>query len=401
MNIIHEPRKGYSFLTDGGDIDELAHELNRVMIPHIPQPMDVPRVRGAVKAFWFSWSNGQAAWDAVAWKDFPWHLDGAGFFVFIGKNALSPLKKLWSATEMNYVARKLTNHPGYGSSPESASGRRRWASEPVNVIPRRIQDALDEQGIKADGGYFSTGTVFTAWWNKKPVAVLDYQSQTKTWTVRPKGYKGPSVRFDWDTMSTSGVPSRRVADRYLDKLAMMITHPNAGQLYVIAPEGLSNLLERHDWAGIWSGGQGMKEAERLFREWGGGIIYRGEGASDVVILHEEGYQDARYDDPLGDPIDGPGRTAALVGTDTSIIYAIAPEMLMHLINEGQWKAEWFAGHYSEAEKLIRQHGGAVFHTGGDSTLDVFVPKAEVEWGFMYPYHTEDFTTEFFTKRVYI
>jgi len=127
MNIVHEPRKGYSFIVEGGDIDELAQELNRSMLPHIPQPMEVPKVRGAVKAFWFSWSNGQAAWDAVAWKDFPWHLDGSGFFVFLGKNALSPLKKLWSATEMNYVARKLTNHPGYYGSPESSSPKRRWA----------------------------------------------------------------------------------------------------------------------------------------------------------------------------------------------------------------------------------------------------------------------------------
>jgi hypothetical protein len=136
MNLLIEPRRGYAFLTEGGDIDELAQELNRNMIPHIPQPMEVPKVRGAVKAFWFSWSNGQAAWDATAWKDFPWHLDGSGFFLFLSKTALSPLNKLWSATEMNYVARKLTNHPGYASSPESASGKRRWASR---VASRYLQ----------------------------------------------------------------------------------------------------------------------------------------------------------------------------------------------------------------------------------------------------------------------
>ena len=143
LNILHEPRKGYSFLVEGGDIDELARELNRNMVIHVPAPMDVPKVRGAVKAFWFSWSNGQAAWDATPWKDFPWHLDGAGFFVFCGQKALSPLGRPWTAAEMNYVAKKLAPHPGYASSPESAAGRRRWASLLADKIPGGLSEKKD------------------------------------------------------------------------------------------------------------------------------------------------------------------------------------------------------------------------------------------------------------------
>lgn len=77
MDLIQEPRRGFAFLTEGGDIDELARALTAGIIRHMPAPMTVNKVRGAVKAFSFHWSNAQAAWDVVAWKDFPWGLDWA------------------------------------------------------------------------------------------------------------------------------------------------------------------------------------------------------------------------------------------------------------------------------------------------------------------------------------
>jgi len=88
------------------------------------------------------------------------------------------------------------------------------------------------------------------------------------------------------------------------------------------------------------------------------------------------------------------KIAAQVGTDTSTVYAIAPEMLMHIFDEGTWKNSWFEGDYETADKLIRQHGGAVFHPLGVS--EVLMPNTPGE-GYLYPYHTEDFKTEFFTK----
>lgn len=126
MNIIQQPQHGYAFLKDGGDIDELARALSAGMVRHVPSPMDVSKVRGAVKAFSFHWSNAQAKWDVVVWKDFPWHLDGAEFVLFIGKDAMSPLDQLWSLAEMKYVAKKLGQHPGFGFSVRATALSQKW-----------------------------------------------------------------------------------------------------------------------------------------------------------------------------------------------------------------------------------------------------------------------------------
>jgi hypothetical protein len=125
MNLEQKPRKGYALLLEGGDIDELARALSAGMVRNIPSPMSVSKLRGAVKAFSFHWSNGQAAWDVISvTRDLPWGLDGAEFVLFIGRNALSPVGKLWTLSEMRYVAKKLVDHPGYAGSMEG--GQRRF-----------------------------------------------------------------------------------------------------------------------------------------------------------------------------------------------------------------------------------------------------------------------------------
>lgn len=83
--------------------------------------------------------------------------------------------------------------------------------------------------------------------------------------------------------------------------------------------------------------------------------------------------------------------AAEVGTDTASILAIAPEQLEHLIDGGRWAEEMEASNFNAADLLVRQHGGAVFHTGGDGTWDVEVPGAVSGEGLMEPYGTEGYS----------
>lgn len=62
----------------------------------------------------------------------------------------------------------------------------------VNTIPKKIQRALDERGLKADGGYFTrmgpgpfpTGkpdTLFTAWMKGEVVQTFGYDAQQRAW----------------------------------------------------------------------------------------------------------------------------------------------------------------------------------------------------------------------------
>jgi hypothetical protein len=53
-------------------------------------------------------------------------------------------------------------------------------------LPYRIQQALYELGIRADGGYFTGGNTFTAWWQGDVVAVLVYKSASKEWEIIDK-----------------------------------------------------------------------------------------------------------------------------------------------------------------------------------------------------------------------
>lgn len=87
------------------------------------------------------------------------------------------------------------------------------------------------------------------------------------------------------------------------------------------------------------------------------------------------------------------RWAAEVGTDSGSIYAIDPAQLKAVIDEG-WVDEWDKNPGSlKVDKIIRQHGGAVFNTGGDGIWDVKIPTNEGEMpiasehGLMAPYGT--------------
>lgn len=142
LNLTSNIRQGYVFVNSGGTIDDLVQELNRQVIPRIPNPQQVGKPRGAAKGFSFHWSNGQGAWSVIAVRDYPWGLDGAEFFVFTGPKAASPVGKSWSLAEMKYVAKKLRPHPGYANSPESA----------FRTLTARVSRRFLAQGAQVPGG---------------------------------------------------------------------------------------------------------------------------------------------------------------------------------------------------------------------------------------------------------
>ena len=125
-----EGRKGWAMLQSGGSIKTLTDALNMHMVRRVPPPGEVPKVTGAVKAFSFHWSNAQAKWDAIAIRDFPWSIDGAEFILFLGKNAVSPVGKSWSLSEMRYIAQGLNHHPGFASAVRAAATADKWISVP-------------------------------------------------------------------------------------------------------------------------------------------------------------------------------------------------------------------------------------------------------------------------------
>jgi len=94
------------------------------------------------------------------------------------------------------------------------------------------------------------------------------------------------------------------------------------------------------------------------------------------------------------------KLAAQVGTDSAMIYAIAPEMLWHIIEKGEWKRAVDEEGWAEADeklkRIIRQHGGAVFMTGADGNWDVSInsdnaPMERVHgYGYIKPYGTDKF-----------
>lgn len=79
------------------------------------------------------------------------------------------------------------------------------------------------------------------------------------------------------------------------------------------------------------------------------------------------------------------KTAALVQTNSAVVYAIAPEQLQRIIVEGQWAmlAGQVAGAPSAAmNKIVRLHGGAVFTTNHRGVWDVSMPDARFEYGYL-------------------
>jgi hypothetical protein len=107
---------------------------------------------------------------------------------------------------------------------------------------------------------------------------------------------------------------------------------------------------------------------------------------------------------MSDPRTKSKKQAAEVGTDTAEIYAIAPEALYDLVNEGDWHdladSSWgdspkdseveSKSPFKDMGKLIREHGGAVFQTGGDGSFDVKVKDSVSEAGLKAPYGTADY-----------
>jgi len=92
------------------------------------------------------------------------------------------------------------------------------------------------------------------------------------------------------------------------------------------------------------------------------------------------------------------RVAAQAGTDTATLYALAPEALFKLVQDGRWlniaEALWSGAEGSNDPKvmdqLVTEHGGAVFYTGSDGTFDVHVPSAVEELSFQPPYGTPEY-----------
>jgi hypothetical protein len=68
----------------------------------------------------FHWSNAFGSWDAKSWQDPSWHTDGAEFILYMAKDATSPSGRPWSLKDMEMVAIRLPEHPGFRASPESA-----------------------------------------------------------------------------------------------------------------------------------------------------------------------------------------------------------------------------------------------------------------------------------------
>lgn len=104
------------FVLDGqGEIRDIVTQLNRLL----PRMTSMPRSgiknsTKSVKSFNFHWSNAQGKWDVV--MNFGPVIDGSEFVLYAPTTSLSPLGKPWSLVEMKYVAKNLTEHPGYGFS---------------------------------------------------------------------------------------------------------------------------------------------------------------------------------------------------------------------------------------------------------------------------------------------
>lgn len=110
--------KGFAVLHGQGSLQEVARALGQSVVKRVPGPGSVPKLRGAVRAFSFHWSNAQAAWSVISVREFPWGIDGAEFILFVGQDTQSPLGKVWTLPEMQHVAKMLPNHPGYADSAE-------------------------------------------------------------------------------------------------------------------------------------------------------------------------------------------------------------------------------------------------------------------------------------------
>ena len=136
-------RKGYALIRGGGNIREITEALNKTMVRNVPPPQNVSKIPGARKAFSFHWSNAQNKWDVISVaKSLPWGLDGAEFVVFVGKDAFSPVDKLWTLSEMRYVAHGLMAHPGSSFAVRAARVAARYVVKQAALSSRKFISEL-------------------------------------------------------------------------------------------------------------------------------------------------------------------------------------------------------------------------------------------------------------------
>ena len=155
-----------------------------------------------------------------------------------------------------------------------------WNEDPLNI--ERCDKLVRQHG----GAVFHTGGDGT--WDVKIPTEKGHLP-----IVEEKGYMKPYGTEEFDEA--------------IKKVAIPISSPSSGDIYAISPEGLANFLAAHDWLAIWDGGQGAEEADKLFRQWGGGVIHNGEGVFNIIIPHEIGYWYGLEYPPLGDPLTGPSK----------------------------------------------------------------------------------------------
>lgn len=118
------PQSGSCDMEVEGEINTIAARLGRQLLvlvraSHVTKPK-------ATRGFSFHWSNAQAKWDVIAANDPTWSLDGAEFLVYFRAGALSPLGRPWTLKEMQYVAQRLPQHPGFSSAVMASRVARRF-----------------------------------------------------------------------------------------------------------------------------------------------------------------------------------------------------------------------------------------------------------------------------------
>ena len=125
-----------------GNLTNLARSLGR-KLGVLVNASSATKPRGT-KGFSFHWSNAQAKWDVIPANDATWGLDGAEFILYVRADSLSALDKPWSMKEMQYVAKALPPHPGFGSSMRMSA---RVAARFLAASP----DKMEEHSTKAHG----------------------------------------------------------------------------------------------------------------------------------------------------------------------------------------------------------------------------------------------------------
>lgn len=186
--------------------------------------------------------------------------------------------------------------------------------------------------------------------------------------------------FNDDLNTGDGITANRVARKYIRKVAGFFYYPES------LPKIGSKLVGISIEAGSLD-----------------------QGGSAVCVLAFDDSKEIRIFVEKEPPAEKNEKTAALVGTDSATIWAIAPENLGHLMagGFGDLLYAWNEGKNSEeAERAWRQHGGAIYHTGADGIFDVKIPTPEGnlpivnEEGYLPPYGTPEYRRKWFDDPPY-